>query len=198
MAVAIRRYPINSVQALPTGQPDAGLRRTLGQVLDKGRNFPAGLYPITTRNDVEEQVGYVGPDTGTWPITGPLTEQQNTGITDSRDLTNVTSAGKVLAGSIPLVDQSGKPTRVGKYDWAIDTRGDGAGLVLHRPKGEMAPYVRSWLDDETRRAAVDLNIRGNMAYNEWERNLPHVYEQGNGFALAGPAYASSSGNVDTF
>lgn len=188
--------PINSVAALPTGKPDTALRATLGQVLAKGRDVPSGLYPLTTRNDVEHQVGYIGPDTGLWPITGPLTEQQGTGITDARNVNYPSAQSRVDAGRIDIVAQSGLPIRVGRYDWAVENRN--AGLVQHRPRGTLAPRVVSDVDNEILKEAVDLNVRGNMAYNEWENKLPHVFEQGNGFAISGPAYVSSSVNVDTF
>lgn len=190
------RAPINSVAALPTGKPSNGLERSLGQVIAKGRDTPAGLYPLTTRNDVEHQVGYVGPDTALWAITGGLTEQQNTGITDSRNLNAPSTAENFVSGDIPIVPQSGLPTRIGKYDWAVENRS--GGLVQNRPKNVPGPYLESDVSPETRKEAVDLNIRGNMAYNEWENPLKEVFAQGKGFALSGPAYASSSVNVDAF
>jgi hypothetical protein len=70
--------------------------------------------------------------------------------------------------------------------------------MASRPRGKRAPYVRSWLNDRKIKDAVDAEIRGNMAANEWQTTMPHVYEQGNGFALAGAAYASSVANPDTF
>jgi hypothetical protein len=192
----MKKPPINSLASLPSQGRDDGLKRALGQVVAKGRDTPSGLYPLTTRHDVEHQVGYVGPDTGLWSITGGLTEQQNTGITDSRSVTWPSTGAVVSAGHIPLVPQSGRPSRVGKYDWAYEARN--ANLAMMRPKDRAAPYVRSGLDDASIRLALDYNVRGNMCLNEWNRTLPHVYEQGNGYALAGPAYISSNVNVDTF
>lgn len=188
--------PINSVAALPTGRQTNGLKVSLGQVLAKGRDNPSGLYPLTTRNDVERQVGYIGPDTNLWAITGPPTEQQNTGITSARNLTAPSIASSVVAGHIAQVGPSQQPMRIGKYTWTVEDRFNG--INEGRPRGVLAPYVRSGLDDQMLKNAVDYNVRGNLAYNEWQTALPHVFEQGNGFAISGPPYASSSVNVDTF
>lgn len=185
---------INPTTLLPTASGPAS-NVALGQVLAKGRDAPSGLYPITTRNDVEHQVGYIGPDTSMWADTGRLAEEQNTGITDGKTLTAPSVASRVFAGQRDIPGPSGRSSRVGKYDWAIEPRS--ALLAVHRPRGVMAPYVRSSLNDEMIREALDYPIRGNMAYNEWQRTLPHVYEQGNGYALAGPAWVASVGNGDT-
>lgn len=190
------RVPINSVASLPTGKRSDGLKASLGQVLATGRDRPSGLYPLTTRNDVEHQVGYIGPDTALWSFTGPPTEQQNTGITSARNITAPSIASSVVAGHIGQIGPSQQPMQVGKYTWAVEDRFHG--INEGRPRGVLAPYVRSGLDDQMLKEAVDYNVRGNLAYNEWQTALPHVFEQGNGFAIAGPPYVSASANVDTF
>jgi hypothetical protein len=172
----------------------------LGQILAKGRDVPSGLYPLTTRHDVEHQVGYDGPSTALWAETGRLSQHQTTSITDSRTLTAQSIPARVAAGEQDVPGPSGAPSRIGKYDWAVENRN--AGLVMHRPNGVRAPYVRSWLNDESIKAALDYDIRGNMAYHEWNNTLPQVYEQGNGYAISGPAWVAGAGNgeknVDVF
>lgn len=192
---------VNSVARLPTGKAVPGLKTSLGQVLAQGRDVPTGLYPITTRNDWEHQVGYDNPNAPLWDVTGRLTLNQNTGITDSKTLTATNTADKFVYGDIGLPDESGDPTRVGKYDWAIDART--AGLRMSRPTSDRAPFVRSGLNPAMRKDALDYNVRGNLPENEWFGNsFPRVFEQGNGYALAGPAWVTSVGaagiNVDVF
>lgn len=192
---------VNAISRLPTGKPDAGLRVALGQVLAKGRDTPSGLYPVTTRNDVEHQVGYDDTDGRLWPVTGPLELVQNTGITNSKTLTAPSVASRVVAGEIPQPGLSGRPSRIGKYDWAVDARR--VGLRESRPDGVSAPFVRSGLTPGLRKEALDYNVRNNLTSNEWFGNsMRHVFEQGNGYALGGPAWATSIGrggvNVDVF
>lgn len=166
-------------------------------------DWPAKLYPpLSTRNDWNQYPGYdeINP---VQPLTGLLGVPVGFGVTESKNASVPTysqdSAGNGVRGT-KFIPESG-PTRFARNDYVqpypID-RIPMQGVPKLRPRGTYAPYVRSWLTDEKRRVAVDYNLRGNLAFNEWFRNLPEVYERGNGYAVSGPAYPSSQVNVDTF
>lgn len=182
-----------------------GQKRSIGIVEDHGDgSFVEQLSDplLTTRNDWSKKSGYK-QRAPLQPFTGQLNVNVNYRVTESQNATVPTYFMNAVSGprgtgfvagpspSLMVLDRNGFV-----QPFPLDRKAV-VGMAS-RPRGKKAPYVRSWLTPQKRKDAVDLEIRGNMAYNEWQNDMPEVYMCGNGFAMAGAAYISGVANPDTF